>query len=57
MSDAVTYWIEAAVGAACVIASVGAWRRRGLRLVSAILAVAGVAAVTHATVSLTSAIA
>jgi hypothetical protein len=52
MADAATFWIEAAVGIACLIASAGAWRRPGLPVVAAVLAVAGVAAVVHAVVAL-----
>jgi hypothetical protein len=52
MSDAVTYGIEAAVGVACLLAAYGIRRRPGLRLVTALLAVAGVAAVAHASVTL-----
>ena len=53
MSDVVTYGIEAAVGVACLAAASGLRRRPGLRLVAVILAVAGVAAVVHAAISLT----
>jgi len=53
MAEAITSWIEAAVGVACLIASAGAWRRSRLRAVAAMLAVAGVAAVVHAAVALT----
>ena len=52
MADAATSWIEAAVGVACLIVSAGAWRRSGLHVVAALLAVAGVAAVAHAAVAL-----
>jgi hypothetical protein len=52
MADAVTSWIEAGVGVACLIASAGAWRRTGLRLLAAFLAVAGTVAVIHAAVAL-----
>ena len=52
MSDAVTYGIEAAVGVACLAAAYGVRRRPGLRLVGALLAVAGVAAVLHSLISL-----
>lgn len=53
MSDIVTNVIEAAVGAACVVAAISARRRPGLQLVAALLAVAGLAALAHAAVSLT----
>jgi hypothetical protein len=52
MADAVTSWVEAAVGVACLVASAGAWRRSGLRFVAAFLAVAGLVAVVHAVVAL-----
>jgi hypothetical protein len=42
---------ELAVGLACLVGAVGAWRR-GLRWLGAPLAVAGVAAIAHALVSL-----
>ena len=51
MSDVVTYGIEAAVGIACLAAAYGVRRRPGLRLVAALLAVAGVVAVAHAVTS------
>lgn len=53
MSDVATYGIEAAVGAACLVAAYTVWRRPGLRLMAVLLAVAGVAAVGHAALSLT----
>jgi hypothetical protein len=53
MSNVVTNVIEAAVGAACVVAAIGARRRSGLHLVAAFLAAAGLAALVHAAVSLT----
>jgi hypothetical protein len=53
MSDVITYGIEAAVGVACVVAAYGVRQRPGLRLVAVLLAVAGVAAVAHAAISLT----
>ena len=53
MSDMVTYGIEAAVGVACLVAAYGLRRRPGLRLVAVLLAVAGIAAVVHAAISLT----
>lgn len=53
MSDTVTYGIEAAVGVACLVAAYGVRRRPGLRLVAALLAIAGFAAVAHAAASLT----
>jgi hypothetical protein len=52
MSDAVTYGIEAAVGLACLVAGFSVRRRSGLRLVAALLGIAGVAAVAHAASSL-----
>jgi hypothetical protein len=51
VGDAVTYAIEAAVGAACLLAAVGTWRRPGLRVAAVLLGVAGLAAVVHAAVS------
>jgi hypothetical protein len=53
MSDVVTYGIEAAVGVACLMAASGIRRRPGLTLMAVLLAVAGVAAIAHAAVSLT----
>ena len=50
--NTVTAVIEAAVGFACVAAAAGIWRRPGLRLAAAVLAVAGLVAVIHAVVSL-----
>ena len=52
MPGALTYAIEAAVGAACLVAAAATWRRQGFRLVAALFAVAGLAAVIHAVVSL-----
>jgi hypothetical protein len=52
VGDAVTYAIEAAVGAACLLAAVGTWRRPGLRVAAVLLTLGGVAAVVHAVVSL-----
>lgn len=52
MSDVVTYGIEAAVGAACLAAAAAIWRRPGLRVWSALLGVAGLAALLHAIVAL-----
>jgi hypothetical protein len=52
VSDTVTYAIEAAVGAACLIAAGGIWRRSGLGVAMAVLGIAGIAAVLHAAVSL-----
>jgi hypothetical protein len=49
MSDAATYSIELAVGIASVAMAWPSWRRAGwFRVVGAVLAVAGVAAMTHA---------
>ena len=42
--------VESAVGLACLVASVGMWRR-GARTVGVLLAIAGVAAVAHAAIS------
>lgn len=53
MSDIVTNVIEAAVGAACLVAAISARRRHGLQLVAVFMAVAGLAALVHAAVSLT----
>ncbi|MGZ5297682.1 MAG: hypothetical protein ACXWYT_12160 [Actinomycetota bacterium] len=53
MSAVLTYGIEAAVGVACLVAAHGVRRRPGLRLMAVLLAVAGVAAIAHAAVSLT----
>jgi hypothetical protein len=44
--------IELAVGAVCLVAAVATWRR-GTKVVSALLAVAGLAAVIHAIWSMT----
>lgn len=52
MAGVVTYVIEAAVGVACLIAASSIRRRPGLRVWSALLGVAGVAAVVHAALSL-----
>ncbi len=52
MPDSLTLAIEAAVGAACLLAAAGVWRRHRLRLVSVLLGVAGLAAVVHAAMSL-----
>ena len=52
MPDALTYAIEGAVGGACLVAAAATWRHPGLRLVSVVFAVAGLAAVIHAVVSL-----
>jgi hypothetical protein len=43
----VTELLEAGVGAACLGAAVAGWRR-GLRVVGAVFAIAGVAALAHA---------
>ena len=53
MSDIFTNVIEGAVGAACVVAAISARRRPGLQLVAAFLALAGLAALVHAAISLT----
>jgi hypothetical protein len=53
MSDFATNVIEAAVGAACVVAAISARHRPGLQLVAAFLVVAGLAAIVHAALSLT----
>jgi hypothetical protein len=44
--------IEIAVGAACVVAAAGIWRRPGLRAVAVVLAVAGLVATIHGIASL-----
>ena len=41
--------IELAVGAVCLVGSTIAWRRRELRVFAVVFAVAGVAALGHAT--------
>ena len=49
MSDAVTYGIELGVGVASLAMAWPSWRRGGaFRVVGVVLAIAGVAAVTHA---------
>jgi len=49
MGDAATYGIELGVGIASIAMAWPSWRRAGwFRVVGAILAVAGVAAITHA---------
>jgi peptidoglycan/LPS O-acetylase OafA/YrhL len=49
MTDTVTYVIELAVGVASLAMAWPSWRRGGwFRLVGAVLAVAGVAAIVHA---------
>jgi hypothetical protein len=53
MSDVVTYGIEGAVGVACLVVALGVRRRPGLHLIAVLLALAGVAALAHAAVSLT----
>ena len=52
MSEMVTYGIEAAVGVACLVPASGVSRRPGLRSIVVLLAVAGLAAIAHAAVSL-----
>jgi hypothetical protein len=52
MSEVATYGIEALVGIACLVAAHGVRRRAGLRLAAALLALAGIAAATHAVLSL-----
>jgi hypothetical protein len=52
VSAALTYAIEIAVGAGCLAAAPGAWRR-GIRWVAVLLVIAGSAAVAHAIVALT----
>ena len=47
MNDAVVDGIELAVGLACAVAAVGAWRR-GLRWVGIVAGVAALAAIGHA---------
>jgi hypothetical protein len=48
----ITYGIEAVVGAACLVVAYGVRGRQGLRLLGLLLAVAGVTAIVHASVSL-----
>ena len=50
MADAVTYGIEIAVGACCLLASVGAWRR--IAWLGVVLAVAGLTAIVHGALAL-----
>jgi hypothetical protein len=50
--EAVTYAVEIAVGAGCLAAAPGAWRR-GIRWVAGLLVISGLAAVVHAIVALT----
>jgi len=45
--------MEIAVGVACLLAAAGIRGRQGLRIVAAVLAVAGVVAVAHAVIALT----
>jgi hypothetical protein len=52
MTEMVTYGIEAAVGVACLVAAYGVRRRPGLRSIVVLLAIAGLAAIAHAAVSL-----
>jgi hypothetical protein len=52
MSDAITYGVEAAVGIACLAAAYNLRRRPGLRLLAVLPAVAGIAAIAHAAISL-----
>jgi hypothetical protein len=47
MREAVVYGIELAVGLACAVAAVGAWRR-GLRAVGVVAGAAAIAAIVHA---------
>ena len=49
MGDVATYWIELGVGLASIAMAGPSWRRAGwFRVVGAVLAVAGVAAIAHA---------
>jgi hypothetical protein len=50
MPQLLTDLIELAVGLVCIGVTVAAWRR-GLRVVAVVFAAAGVAAVTHAALS------
>jgi len=53
MSDAVTYLIELGVGVATLAMAWPSWRRGGVfRVVGVVLAVAGAAAIVHATLRL-----
>ena len=47
MPQALTNAIELAVGLACLIAAAGLRRRPGLRILAALFAVGGLAAVAH----------
>jgi hypothetical protein len=51
-SELITDAVELAVGAGCLAAGAGAWRRRALRWVAVLLLVAGLAAVVHAAVAI-----
>jgi hypothetical protein len=46
--DALTYAIELAVGIGCLVAAAGLWRHPGLRILSLLFAVGGLAAAGHA---------
>jgi hypothetical protein len=46
--DAVTYAIELAVGLGCLVAAVGLWRHRSLRMLAVLFAIGGAAAAGHA---------
>ena len=52
VSETATYAIELAVGVGCVVAAIPSLRRRGLRWLGAVLLVAGIAAIVHATIRL-----
>jgi hypothetical protein len=54
MPQRLTDLIELAVGAVCLTAAIAAWRRGGtaFRLTGAILVVAGIAAIVHASISI-----
>jgi hypothetical protein len=48
--DAVIALTELVVGAGCLVAALGAWRRAHLPWLAAVLSVAGAAAIAHAVV-------
>jgi hypothetical protein len=52
MGETVTWAIEAAVGAACLLGVVPLWRTERLRWLAAVLALAGCAAIVHAALGL-----
>jgi hypothetical protein len=52
VAKVLTYWIEIAVGGACLLAAPGAWRR--MAWLGALLVAAGLAAVLHGAFALVS---